>query len=53
MLGVVSLLNKENLADPENLPLLEYVEKIAREMDDILHVVADKCNAIFMDVEKE
>lgn len=53
MLGVVSLLNKENLADPENVQLLEYVERIAKEMDDILHVVADKCNAIFMDVEKE
>lgn len=53
MLGVVGLLNKENFADPGNLPLLEYVEKIAKEMDEILHVVADKCNAIFMDVEKE
>lgn len=53
MLGVVSLLNKENLADPENGVLLEYIEKISKEMDDILHVVAEKCNAIFMDVEKE
>jgi PAS domain S-box-containing protein len=53
MLGVVNLLNKENLAAPENMQLLEYVEKIAKEMDDILHVVADKCNAIFIDVEKE
>ena len=53
MLGLVGLMNKENLADPANAPLLVHVEKLAEEMDVILHEVADRCNAIFMEVQKE
>ncbi|SIN72026.1 PAS domain S-box protein [Chitinophaga niabensis] len=53
MLGLVGLMNKENLADPDNAPLLVHVEKLAQEMDEILHDVADKCNTIFMEVQKE
>ncbi|MRG44940.1 PAS domain S-box protein [Chitinophaga sp. SYP-B3965] len=53
MLGLVNLLNKEDLAHPDNAPLLVHVETLANEMDVILHEVADKCNAIFMVVEKE
>lgn len=51
MLGVVGLINKDNLTDPANLPLLAGIEKIAKEMDEIIHTVADKCNRIFKDVE--
>lgn len=51
MLGVVNLLNKDNLTDPANLPLLTGIEKIAKEMDEIIHVVAEKCNRIFEGVE--
>lgn len=51
MLGVVNLIDKDNLTDPANLPLLAGIEKIAKEMDDIIHVVADKCNRIFKVVE--
>ncbi len=51
MLGVVNLINKDNLTDPANLPLLAGIEKIAVEMDEIIHTVADKCNRIFKDVE--
>ncbi|WP_109697746.1 PAS domain-containing protein [Chitinophaga deserti] len=50
MLGVVGLINKDNLTDPANLPLLAGIEKIAQEMDEIIHTVADKCNMIFKDV---
>lgn len=53
MLGLVSVLNKEDWADPDNVILLGHVEKLAQEMDTILHKVADKCNAIFKEVEKE
>ncbi len=52
MLGVVEALNKENLGHPDNLPLLGYIEKITREMDVIIHDVADKCNHIFKEVEQ-
>ncbi|MGN6508268.1 MAG: PAS domain S-box protein [Chitinophaga sp.] len=52
MLGVVEALNKENLSHPDNLPLLGYIEKITREMDVIIHDVADKCNHIFKEVEQ-
>lgn len=52
MLGIVAQLNKENLAHPDNTPLLEHVEKVALEMDSILHVVAEKCNLIFQQTEK-
>ncbi|WP_423734956.1 PAS domain-containing protein [Chitinophaga caseinilytica] len=51
MLGVVGLINKDNLTDPANLPLLAGIEKIAKEMDEIIHTVADKCNRIFQGVE--
>lgn len=50
MLGVISLLNKEDLAHPDNLPLLTFIEKIAQEMDNIIHDVAEKCNHIFKEV---
>ena len=50
MLGVVAALNKEDLSHPENIPLLTYIEKIAQEMDDIIHDVAAKCNHIFREV---
>lgn len=53
MLGLTSVLNKEDWADPDNAILLAHVEKLAAEMDTILHKVADKCNAIFKEVEKE
>ncbi|WP_162946247.1 PAS domain-containing protein [Chitinophaga barathri] len=52
MLGVVAALNKEDLGHRDNLPLLVYVEKIALEMDTIIHDVAEKCNHIFMEVEQ-
>lgn len=52
MLGIVAMLNKDNFAHPDNIPLLEHVEKVAKEMDSILHVVAEKCNHIFRQTEK-
>ncbi|MBO9151818.1 PAS domain S-box protein [Chitinophaga sp. GCM10012297] len=52
MLGVVAALDKENLGHQDNLPLLAYIEKIAKEMDEIIHDVADKCNHIFKEVEQ-
>lgn len=48
MLGVMAALNKENLGHPDNLPLLAYIEKISKEMDEIIHDVAEKCNHIFV-----
>ncbi|WP_119080471.1 PAS domain S-box protein [Chitinophaga alhagiae] len=52
MLGIVSMLNKDNLSHPDNAPLLAHVERVAQEMDGILHVVAEKCNNIFQQTEK-
>ena len=52
MLGIVNMLNKMDLCDPNNAPLMEHVEKVALEMDSILHVVAEKCNTIFQQAEK-
>lgn len=52
ILGIVAMMNKENLAHPDNMPLLEHIEKVAKEMDDILHVVAEKCNHIFQEAAK-
>lgn len=42
MLCIISLLNKENFSDPENKSLLELIEKVALEMDSILHEVVKK-----------
>lgn len=52
MLGIVDMLNKDNLSHPDNAPLLLHVEKVAQEMDEILHEVAEKCNHIFQQTEK-
>ncbi|RPE08629.1 PAS domain S-box protein [Chitinophaga lutea] len=52
MLGIVDLLNKEDFAHPDNAPLLGLVEKVAHEMDSMLHVVAEKCNRIFRQTEE-
>ncbi len=52
MLGIVSMLNKEDFADPANAPLMELVEKVTVEMDEMLHMVAEKCNNIFQRAEK-
>lgn len=51
MLGVASLLDKDNPANPENVQMLSYMGQIAQEMDVTLHKVADKCNSIFKDTK--
>jgi PAS domain S-box-containing protein len=47
MLGVFAQLDTENLANPDNLPFLRYIEKLVTDMDDMLHEMADKCNQIY------
>lgn len=51
MLGVVALLDKDNPCNPENLQIVSFMDKIAKEMDVTLHKVADKCNSIFRDTK--
>lgn len=47
LLGLFAQLDKENLANPDNLPLLLHIEKLVKSMDDMLHEMADKCNQIY------
>ncbi|MGX5816983.1 PAS domain S-box protein [Chitinophaga lutea] len=52
MKGVIAMLDKERLDNPDNLPLLTHISQIAEEMDGIIHEVAEKCNAIFREADK-
>jgi PAS domain S-box-containing protein len=46
LLGLFAQLDKENLANPDNLPFLLHIEKLVNDMDAMLHEMADKCNQI-------
>lgn len=48
MLGVMALMDKENLANPENERLLSFIEQLTNDMDAMLHELADKCNHIYL-----
>lgn len=48
LLGVVRLFDRDLPANPENVRLIGLVEKLSEDMDSTLHMVAEKCNAIFM-----
>ena len=47
LLGLFAQLDKENLANPDNLPFLLHIEKLVNDMDAMLHEMADKCNQIY------
>lgn len=47
MLGVMSLMDKENLCNPENERLIGFIEQLTHDMDAMLHEMADKCNRIY------
>jgi PAS domain S-box-containing protein len=47
LLGLFAQLDKEHLANPDNLPLLLHIEKLVNNMDAMLHEMADKCNQIY------
>src|SRR5690606_10068135 len=48
MLGVMALMDKENLANPENERLLGFIERLTNDMDAMLHELADKCSHIYL-----
>jgi hypothetical protein len=47
LLGLFAQLDKENLANPDNLPFLLHIEKLVHDLDAMLHEMADKCNQIY------
>ena len=47
MLGVMLLMDKENLCNPENERLIGFIEQLTNDMDAMLHELADKCNLIY------
>ncbi|QEH43053.1 PAS domain S-box protein [Chitinophaga sp. XS-30] len=47
MLGVIALMDKADLSNPENERLIAYIERLTNEMDTMLHEMADKCNRIY------
>jgi PAS domain S-box-containing protein len=47
LLGLFAQMDKENLANPDNLPFLKHIEKLVNDMDVMLHEMADKCNQIY------
>lgn len=47
MLGVMSLMDKENLCNPENERLIGFIEQLTNDMDAMLHEMAEKCNRIY------
>ncbi|WP_298737392.1 PAS domain S-box protein [uncultured Chitinophaga sp.] len=47
LLGLFAQMDKENLANPDNRPFLEYMEKLVNDLDVMLHEMADKCNQIY------
>jgi PAS domain S-box-containing protein len=47
LLGLFAQLDKDNLANPDNLPFLLHIEKLVNDMDAMLHEMADKCNQIY------
>lgn len=48
MLGVIALMDKQDLSNPENKRLLGFVERLTNDMDVMLHELADKCNHIYL-----
>ncbi|HEU4551576.1 MAG TPA: PAS domain S-box protein [Chitinophaga sp.] len=47
ILGIFAQFDKENLASPNNRLFLDYIEKLANDLDGMLHEMADKCNQIY------
>lgn len=47
LLGILLQLDKEDLSRPENVTLLQYIDKLVKDMDLTLHEMADKCNRIY------
>jgi PAS domain S-box-containing protein len=52
LLGLFAQLDKENLANPDNLPFLLHIEKLVNDMDAMLHEMADKCNQVYSKSEQ-
>lgn len=48
MLGVIALMDKQDLSNPENERLIGFIERLTNDMDAMLHELADKCNHIYL-----
>lgn len=48
LLGIIALMDRKDPGNPENIQLISFIEKLTKEMDAMLHVLADKCNYIYL-----